>query len=148
MREQKRVKTIEEVTGYIADDGTFFTTKEECQNYEKSAKVVVYNMVKEKMIAETSEYEIFDIGCEDHIIEVFLVDSVETMELLNRYTYLYSYTKPEKNYITEEMIGKEIMMTWGYVRDYVYNIGSIGDFLVDCRRRFENIIASKKQNSQ
>lgn len=58
----KVTKTVEEITGYKAFDGTEFKTKEECEKYEETASAVI-----KKRFMET---------CIKHIIE----DSVVTGE--------------------------------------------------------------------
>ena len=48
MRKNEIKKTVEEIVGveYIAEDGTIFNNKEECEKYEKSALFVVSNKLK------------------------------------------------------------------------------------------------------
>ena len=143
MKVQKITRTIEEINGYIADDGTWFKREEDCKEYEASAKMVVYNMVKEKMIGKTSIYGLLGEGDEDCDVEIFSVDSVNTLELLNRYVYLYTYDKKE-NLITTDMIGHKIIICWSYDKDYCWCKGSIEDVLNDIKANYEKAINKEK----
>ena len=145
MKEQKITRTIEEVNGYIADDGTWFKNKEQCLEYEASAKMVVYNMVKEKMIGKTDIQNLFGEGDPDSDVEIFLVDSMNTLELLNRYVYLYTYDKKE-NLVSTDMIGKKIIICWSYDKDYCWCKGTIEDVLKEIRESYEKVINKTETN--
>ena len=145
MKEQKITRTIEEVNGYIADDGTWFKNKEQCLEYEASAKMVVYNMVKEKMIGKTDIQNLFGEGDPDSDVEIFLVDSMNTLELLNRYVYLYTYDKKE-NLVPTDMIGKKIIFCWSYDKDYCWCKGTIEDVLKEIRESYEKVINKIETN--
>ena len=145
MKEQKITRTIEEINGYIADDGTWFKRKEDCHEYEASAKMVVYNMVKEKIIGKTNILGLFSEGCEDCDVEIYSVDSMNTVELLNRYIYLYTYDKKD-NLITTEMIGHKIIICWSYDKDYCWCKGTIEDILKEIRENYEKVISKTKTN--
>lgn len=139
MKENKITRTIEEVNGYIADDGTWFRTKEECQKYEESAKMVLFSMIKEKIIAKTNIYHLFHEGNEDDDVEIFNIDSLETAELLNRYISLYTYDK-KADLIKTDMVGKKIIICWSYDRDYCWSKGTIEDLLNNIKERYEKVV--------
>ena len=144
MREQKITRTIEEVNGYIADDGNWFRTKEECMKYEESAKVVAFNMAKEKMIAKSSIYGLLEEGDEDYDVEIYNVDSINTVELINRYIYLYTYDK-KADLIPTDMIGKQIIICWNYDRDCCWYQGTIDDVLNGIKKRYDYLV-NKTEN--
>ena len=138
MRENKITRTIEEINGYYADDGTWFREKEECQKYEETAKMVVYKMIKDKMIAKTNIYALLTEGNEDDEVEIYNVDSIETVELLNRYIALTTYDK-KSDLITTEMIGKKIIIFWSYDRDWCWCKGSIEDLLNTIKENYNRL---------
>lgn len=141
-------KTIEEVNGYIAEDGTWFKEKEQCQKYEESAKMVVFNMIKEKMIAKTNANHLLFEGSEDTDIEIFKVDSLETMELLNRYIALYSYSMPKENLIKEDAIGKNILLFWSYDHDCCWTYGSIVEMLEEIKKKYTKLVCPENKERE
>lgn len=144
MKEQIIEKVVKEVNGYIADDGTWFRTKEECQKYEESAKMVLFNMVKDKIIAETNIYNLLHEGNDDDGVEIYNVDSLETLELLNRYIMLSTYDK-KKDLFKTDMIGKKIIVFWSYDRDYCWSKGTIEDLLNGIKERYDKVV-NKTEN--
>ena len=139
MREQKITRTIEEVNGYIADDGKWFKEKEECQRYEESAKMVVFKMIQCKRLGGTTIYELIGEGSDDCDVEIYSVDSIETVELLNRYIALSTYDK-KADLITTEMVGKEVLLFWDYDREYCYYGKPIEDLFNDIKGRYDTIV--------
>lgn len=144
MKEQKITRTIEEVNGYIADDGTWFRTKDQCMEYEESAKMVAFNMVKDKMIAKSTIYGLLSDGDEECDVEIYNVDSKDTVELLNKYIYLYTYNK-KADLIKMDMIGKEIIICWNYDRDCCWCKGSINDMIEGINKNYNKIV-NKTEN--
>ena len=145
MREQIIEKVVKEVNGYIADDGTWFKYKEECEKYEESAKMVLFSMIKEKMIAETNIYGLIHEGSEDDGVEIYNVDSLETVELLNRYIMLNTYEK-KKDLFKTDMIGKKIIVCWSYDRDYCWSKGTIEDLLNEIKERYDKVVNKTESN--
>lgn len=141
MRENKITRTVEEVNGYYADDGTWFREKDECKKYEESAKMVVFKMIKDKMIAKTNIYNLLGEGSEDDAVEIFKVDSLETVELLNRYTTLSTYDKTAP--FASDMIGKDIIIQWNYERDWCYCHDTIDDLLLKIKGNYEKAISKE-----
>lgn len=143
MKESKITRTIEEINGYIAIDGTFFALREECEKYEKSAKMVIFNIIKDKMVAKTTEYNLFKIGSDDNDIEIFKIDSIETVELLNRYITLCFYKDIEENLVKEDMVGKTILITWNYDHDWCEVLGDIDDMYANIKQRYTEIVSQE-----
>lgn len=141
MKVQKVTKTVEEIKGYIADDGSWFRTEEECLKYEETAKMVVFKMIKDKMVKKTTIYNLFGVGNDDDDVEIFDVDSIETVELLNRYTALNTYDK--KIVFGADMVGKKIILAWNYDRDWCECHGSIDDLLATIKKNFESVLAQE-----
>lgn len=55
---------------FVANDGTEFTSREECQKYENSAWGVMMAKIKPLIVEETCEEGIFGFGSCDHIVWV------------------------------------------------------------------------------
>lgn len=64
MKEIKETRTVEELKGYEAFDGTFFRNETECKNYESSAVGVLLQKLDKVKIKDTDLYDLFD-GCEE-----------------------------------------------------------------------------------
>ena len=124
MKKVTKTKTTEQIY-YEAIDGTLFSNEEECRKYEKSAEVVLYGMIKDKVVGITTPWDLLGQGCDDNKIYVYRVDSLSTVELLNRYIYLKTGSE---NIIKENMIGKDIIVEWGYDEDYVCCYGTLDDY--------------------
>ena len=142
IREDKVTKTVEEVRGYYADDGQWFRTKEECEKYEETAKMVVFKMIKEKMVAKTNVYALLGEGSEEEDVEIFNVDSLKTVELLNRYTSLNTYDKHVL--FTSEMVGKNIIIFWSYEHDWCYCHGTIDDLILKIKENYEGLFPKEQ----
>ena len=68
-KERKEFKRIEYVDVYVAEDGTEFSTEEQCKKYEASAKFAIEQMVRKipnQITAYVGEKDAPSmIGCED-----------------------------------------------------------------------------------
>ena len=62
MKAITNVKTVEEIVGYEACDGTRFTTKEECQKYENTAEAVIKGRFKKLVVKEMVGSDITHCG--------------------------------------------------------------------------------------
>jgi len=62
MKAITNVKTVEEIVGYEACDGTRFTTKEECQKYENTAEAVIKDRFKKLVVKEMEGIDITSEG--------------------------------------------------------------------------------------
>lgn len=117
MKEMKRTRTIEEVTGYEAEDGTVFLTKEECEKYESTAKVAVYKAFKELMVngkefAECEIWENYGYGSEEFDLAVIEIKNETDLEIANRY-----YELSGGHSISKDYIGKKVLVNIGFCYD-------------------------------
>ena len=126
--EIKRTKTVEELvrTEYIAEDGTVFCDKEECEKYERSALFAVSQ--KLKRLAHGSHEDIWDGACCDNDVEIFNAETEEDIENIKRYAYLV--ISANSSYITEDSrllpnitAGHEVIVFWNYDKDYCWAYG-------------------------
>ena len=120
MKELKRTRTIEEITGYEAFDGKTFSTKEECEKYEKTAygglgKELRKIMVNEDEFAECSIWEDYGYGSEDFYMAVLDIKTEDDLFAVNRYFEFVS--KGDATPIDKEYIGKRILVSMGYTYD-------------------------------
>lgn len=67
---------------YRASDGTEFTSGEECEKYENSARAVLYTRYNSLIVRSNSEYEFFGFGCDDNIINVVKVETPKDMDVI------------------------------------------------------------------
>lgn len=102
MREITKEVTHTEIIGYEADDGTRFSTEEQCKRYESSAKYAckrAFEAIAGECHNGTDYHEILCIGYEDEIYVVDVKDA-ETLRVINMYldalTDTNTFMKPEK----------------------------------------------------
>lgn len=120
MKAIKVTKTIEEITGYQAEDGTIFTTEAECKKYEESAYAAVKAMFDKicveqswggKEFAECNIFESFGYGGEEFCFVVADIKTEEDLKVANMYGKMRD---PHwKSTIGTEYIGKRVLIALG-----------------------------------
>jgi hypothetical protein len=128
MKELTREVTTTEIIGYRAADGKEFRNKEECENYERTAKAVIQADFEKLVMAENNEYglfEYFGVGCEDYRIVRITIDNMEELRQANMYSQLIK----NKNLFTEEHIGKSLIVGTGWEHDACYLYGTIEELV-------------------
>ena len=164
MRKNEIKKTVEEIVGveYIAEDGTVFNNKEECEKYEKSALFVVNNKLKRLNTKETYINDFNDEGSCDCELEIFDIQTEEDLNNLRRYLYLKAITNgatekdikdaftsddgKRENYVFDNVtIGHEVLVFWSYDKDWfwVYKDGSLNGYFESLKERYDKIITPK-----
>lgn len=113
MTELKTKKTIEEVYGYQATDGTIFPSREECEKYEKTAANVINTRFKSLMVGgepfpEYQIWESFGGGSDEYEYAVIEMKNADDLKIANMYGELHG-----KGALSEEYIGKRILVTLG-----------------------------------
>lgn len=109
-------KTIKEITGYRAEDGTFFRTKEECEKYEDTAKAVIrgrfHKLFVGEQFAECVIYEDFGYGSEEFDMAVIEIKSEEDVKTVEMYAEMVgsSFTNFDNKPITTKDIGKRYLV--------------------------------------
>ena len=145
--------TVEEVVGveYIAEDGTVFYDKEECEKYEKSALTVVKSKLKRLNNKKYTAWEdLLYLSNEDCDLEIFNIQDETDLDNLNQYVVLtLSESHAYKEHIKEVSekistcgVGHEVMVFWGYEHDYVNIIGdgSLNAYIELLRKNYEEIV--------
>lgn len=161
MRTEEIKETRVVGTEYIADDGTRFFSKEECEKYEKSALFVM--KAKLKLIAETNEEDFSDSGCYDNLVEVFDVQTQEDLDNLKAYLHLvlslhnvrdfdYYFNKDSNNNFSfaNATFGHEVIIWWSYDLDHfcMYGDGSIDSYVEHTRQKALKAIDTYKASKE
>ena len=90
------------VTKYEANDGTIFTTAEECQKYENSARAVLLARFKDLQIKLISEYNLFSTGSEEYFYSIVkLADSDDIDLVLRLWCLVNRYYSEDESRIQE-----------------------------------------------
>ena len=165
MRKNEIKKTVEEIVGveYIAEDGTIFNNKEECEKYEKSALFVVSNKLNRLNTKETYINDFNDEGSCDCELEIFDIQTEEDLNNLRRYLYLKAITNgatekgikdaftsddgKRENFVFDNVtIGHEVLVFWSYDKDWfwVYKDGSLNGYFELLKERYDKIITPKE----
>ena len=159
-------RTIEEVVRveYVAEDGTVFRDKAECEKYEESALFVASKKLKRLNKEYVSIYDLLEEGSDEEEIEIFDIQTQEDLDNLKKYLYL----KLSKNHVSEADIrncftssdgtrkdyvfegvtyGHEVIIFWNYDEDHfwVHKDGSFDDYLEYLREKF-NKLCSVEEN--
>ena len=165
MRKNEIKKTVEEIVGveYIAEDGTIFNNKEECEKYEESALFVVSNKLKRLNTKETYINDFNDEGSCDCELEIFDIQTEEDLNNLRRYLYLKAITNgatekgikdaftsddgKRENFVFDNVtIGHEVLVFWSYDKDWfwVYKDGSLNGYFELLKERYDKIVTPKE----
>ena len=119
MKEIKRTRTIEEVTGYEAFDGKLFDNMEECKKYEDTAYGVLGKELRKLMVngdefGECQIWEDYGYGSEEFYMAVLDIKTEEDLFLANRY---FELVGRGTELIDKKFIGKRILVSMGYTYD-------------------------------
>ena len=135
MKEIKTTRTIEEVTGYEAFDGTKFTDKRECEKYEKlTAEEAIDKRFLKLIVAMFEELAFTDkvnlvgsgIGEGNGVVVVKIKDE-DDLNIAKAFQKIHQ--PGTKRNFTEDMIGKEILV---YITgDYYITEQENGDWNID-----------------
>ena len=86
MKEIKKERTITD-TYYEAVDGTQFSSKEECQKYENTAKAVLREKFKKLIIEESTEYDFFSAGSDENTVYAVKMETEGDMDTVLQLYY-------------------------------------------------------------
>lgn len=125
MKKITTTKTIEEVTGYEALDGTFFRSAEECEKYEESAVGIIKARAKEYLIGETTIYGLLNEGSDECGVEIYNIADKDAAATISQLIYIKCGERDTCS--VDEYIGKELIIFWSYDEDYAwfYTIDSL-----------------------
>ena len=147
MKEVKVTRTIEEIVGWEAEDGTRFTTQDQCREYEKTAKAVIksrfYSLfTKRKSVDYWTHVPFISCGC-DWSAGLIHLNTAADVTTANMYVQLIGGSK----WFTDDMIGKDIVVGLDDCDDWVVIYGTI-DECVACYKDalMELTKADEKEN--
>ena len=106
---EKEIKRVEIKKIYVANDGTEFSTEEECKKYEKTAECAINGMFKKLKVQETcciGDGEPFgSFGYEDTLYAV-KIENTDQLEIVNKWIADNdNYSRCEKQLIGADKIG-------------------------------------------
>lgn len=149
---------------YIAEDGTYFKEKEECEKYEKSALFEVNKRLKRlntKILHHSDFNDQYDSESE---LEIFDIQTEEDLENLKKYIYLTlsqngltekdikqvftADTEDRKNYVIDNLTsGHEVLLFWGYDGDWcwIYKDGSVKGYCDWIQEQYQKLITPKEK---
>lgn len=143
MEIKKITKTIEEVVGYVAFDGTEFKEKEECEKYERTANAVIVQRFIKITVKELEEVVItgdgnnyLGSGCGDDWYDALIkIENEDDLKAAQMYQNLVEHPKyPYERKFTNDDIGKELVVSIGEHHEHCYIYGTI-DECVDAFRK-------------
>ena len=156
MREIKRTKTIEEVTGYEAFDGERFKTKEECEKYENSAYAVIRKRLSSIAVsidggihdtfAECEMFEHFGYGSEEYEYMIVDIKNEDDLRIVNQY---YEFVRKDARckdevvsglQVPDRYIGKRVMICIGF--SYDRSITASPKSMEELVEQFKNDVSS------
>ena len=143
---QKEVVTYKNV--WVANDGTEFTTEEECRKYDESAKGVLMAKYAQHLVKESDEDAIFRAGSDERPVEIIFVENHEVADILLQLFLLEQpYYKNEDHKesfakITREVhdaIGDYMLIGRGYEYDCFWFYGSRKSIIENFEKNFEDL---------
>lgn len=119
MKEITVTKTVVEVTGYEASDGTRFNTKEECMKYEQSAEAAVSKMFEDICVkpygdthfAECEIYENYGYGSEEYLDVIADIKTEKELKIANMYCDMWAGKNGKR--LDNKYIGKRVLIAVG-----------------------------------
>lgn len=126
MKELTITRTITEVTGYQAEDGRIFSSKEECEKYENTAYSVIKRDFEKLKLAEYCECQVFEnqgYGSDEYMYWLVEIKNSDDLFIANKFSEV---TKSPKRFENEH-INKKLLVSMGccwdnlkvsYIRSY------------------------------
>ena len=126
MKEIKKTITREEIAYYEAFDGTWFSHKDACEEYEATALAAARKTAWAYRIRCVDDYEFtMSVGlCGDDCIQVFDVPNAEALEIINHWMVLETCD----GIVDPCYIGKRVLIADRYY-DGNYCIGTYEEVL-------------------
>lgn len=117
MKPITKIITEEKIVGYEATDGTRFSSKEECEKYEKTAKAVILGRFRDLIVREVSEDTFSHMASEcpalsyndEWYFAVIRMENENDLKAAN----MFAQSAGNANRFSEDMIGKDILVSTG-----------------------------------
>ena len=115
--EQIEVKSLKTV--YVAEDGTKFNERGECEKYEKTFSCAMRSHIKGISLRVTAEDNIWNNGsCDNTVFSVIPRNEEDLLRIKQMMAGMGAHKSCLDN-ITDEMIGKVLLIITGYDNDWV-----------------------------
>ena len=128
-------KTVQEITGYEADDGTWFRTEAECMKYEDSA----HHAAKSAANAYRTNQSCLETvcgdlcGCYEDAMEVYDIKDAHALQVVNTYFGSMNSSNPM---LLPECIGHKVCIQHYYDDTCIHIHGT----RVDMELRFSKML--------
>lgn len=105
--------TEERVRGYEAFDGTFFTNKDQCDNYENSAFGAASKAAKALEFSRhrMENVNVCDTGCDEEVV-VYDIYNADALQIVNTYLHFLDGCKDDS--IDPKYIGRKVAVQMWY----------------------------------
>jgi len=116
--EKLEIKTYKEQ--YVAEDGTVFMDKNECEQYESSALAVLKTRLRNMATFTGCEFDIFNCGSEECESYVVIPKSKEDIDLIRQ---LFALRRKSSEYIAnfkDDNVGKVVVITMSTYDDWIW----------------------------
>lgn len=77
----EEIKRVEIRRTYIANDGTEFTSEDECVAYENTAHCAIMAQYNKLILKTMDEYKVFDMGSSDNIVEIVKLNTPDDVRI-------------------------------------------------------------------
>lgn len=144
MKELKRTVTTETTYGYEANDGTVFSSKEECEKYEQSARCVIRQHAKDILFREWDCDSLFGGYHYEDNVKVWFIKDENTLSIVNQ--YLRSMD-PYASLVTPDYIGLRVAVVVGSDGCYSSVLGTYNEILLDFTNKLNKLFADPAPTS-
>ena len=140
MKEIKKTVTIEQISGYEANDGTVFKTKEECQKYEETALCAINEAFSSVMgLKEYSVDDLRYLSCEDAVYMID-VDNAEILKIINM-----KMMQLNEHAVPTNVIGQTIVFIRNEYDGSWWFVGTFDDFRKRYTYELDNMFKLHKE---
>ena len=116
-QEQIEVKTYKEV--YVAEDGTQFEERCECEKYEKTFACAMKSHLKGITLRTTSEDDIWNNGSCDNTVRTLIPRNEQDILRIKQMLAGMGAHSSTLDNVTDKLIGQVLVIISGYDEDWV-----------------------------
>ena len=125
-RIEKEIKSYKTI--YVANDGTEFSSEEECKKYDESAKGIIFSRYNKLILCKTDEYALYYDEHEIDIVKPTCERDKDT--IMQMYWYIHELSsedsiKEQEDYIDRAIKEDDVVfMDWNCDHDWCWIIGT------------------------
>lgn len=146
---EERTRT-EYVTFFVANDGERFTSREECEKYEKTARCVLFSKYNALVVGETEEEPLTGFGSDENLVQIVVPKSEKDIDLiLQVFAFLNGDGEWAKSRIEKyretlaNAVGEKIIVGRGCDDDCFWVLGTERDYLSRISQRIADACEKK-----